>query len=70
MAQKSSQAPQAGKPELMRERTILQRFPVSKSHWRAGVLAGKFPRGIKISERIMMWRAADIDKFLNDLAAV
>lgn len=71
MAQQVNPTSQADTPEFMRERVILKnKFPVSQSHWRAGVKSGKFPAGIKISERITLWRTADIDAFINGLTAV
>ena len=69
MAQQVNPMSQADTPEFMRERTILQqKFPVSTTHWRAGVKSGKFPKGIKISERVTIWRTADIDAFIKSLA--
>lgn len=56
---------------FLREKQILaSKFPVSRSHWRAGCKKGIYPAGIRISERITLWLASDIDKFLNDVAAV
>jgi predicted DNA-binding transcriptional regulator AlpA len=44
---------------------VLYFFPVSKSTWWAGVKAGKYPAGIKLSERVTAWRAEDINRLLN-----
>jgi len=35
-------------------------IPVSRSHWWEGIKQGKFPRGIKLSERCTVWRVEDI----------
>jgi len=34
--------------------------PVSRSNWWAGVRAGRYPAGRKLSERITVWDAAQI----------
>lgn len=33
---------------------------VSKSTWRSGVKDGRFPRPVKLGERITVWRVKDI----------
>lgn len=35
-------------------------IPVGKSTWWAGVKDGRFPRPVKLGERITVWRAEDI----------
>ena len=35
-------------------------IPVSKSTWWAGVKDGRFPKPVKLGERITVWRAEDI----------
>jgi len=37
---------------------------VSRSYWWAGVKAGRFPPGIKLSARVTVWRASDIDALI------
>jgi prophage regulatory protein len=39
---------------------VLRVFPVSKSHWWAGVKAHKYPQPVKLSAKISAWRAEDI----------
>lgn len=39
---------------------ILYYFPVSKSTWWAGIKAGIYPAGVKLSARTTAWRAEDI----------
>ena len=39
---------------------VLHHFPVSKSTWWAGIKAGKYPQGIKLSSRVTAWRNSDI----------
>jgi len=45
---------------LLRVKQVLRFVPVSRSHWWAGVKAGKFPKPMKLSERVTVWRASDI----------
>ena len=35
-------------------------IPISKSAWWAGVSDGRFPKSIKLSERVTVWRVEDI----------
>jgi prophage regulatory protein len=39
---------------------VLKVIPVSKSTWWAGVKDGRFPKGVKLSEKITAWRVEDI----------
>ena len=52
---------------FMRLKQILKLFPVSASHWWAGVEAGRYPKPVKLSEGITAWPVGDIqalfDKF-------
>ena len=41
---------------------VLERIPVSKSTWWAGVRKGLFPRPVKLTERTTAWLESDIDK--------
>ncbi len=42
-------------------------IPVSKSTWWEGVKTGRFPKGIKLGERITVWAVEDIRKYINDI---
>lgn len=35
-------------------------IPVGKSTWWAGIQSGRFPKGVKISQRTTAWRVEDI----------
>jgi len=35
-------------------------YPVSKSTWFEGIKSGRFPAGVKLSERCTAWRVSDI----------
>lgn len=43
---------------------VLQLIPVSKSTWWAGVKTGRFPKPVKLGERITAWRTEDIQAFI------
>ena len=42
-------------------------IPVSRSHWFAGVADGRFPKGIKLSERVIVWRGEDLSALLSSI---
>jgi prophage regulatory protein len=44
-------------------------FPISKSTWWQGVKDGRFPKGVKLSERVTAWKAEDIRALINRLDA-
>ena len=50
---------------LLRLPEVLERIPVSKSTWWAGIRQGRFPKGVKLSPRTTVWREADIDALCN-----
>lgn len=52
---------------LLRLPKVLQRFPVSRSDWYAGVRTGKYPTPVKLSERSVAWRTSDIDALIDSL---
>lgn len=70
MAEKTTQANQLPATGLLRLSQIIGRpkavppipgfIPVSKSCWWAGVKSGRFPKPVKLSERVTAWRAEDI----------
>lgn len=43
-------------------------IPVSKSTWWAGVKDGRFPKPVKLGERITVWRVEDIRELLDKRA--
>jgi prophage regulatory protein len=52
---------------LWRLPKVLEHFPVSRAHWWAGCASGKFPKGIKVSDRVTVWRASDIHNLIASL---
>lgn len=51
--------------KLVRLPDILSALQISRSTWRRGIIAGKFPEGIVLSERVVAWRASDINNLIN-----
>jgi prophage regulatory protein len=41
---------------------VLERIPVSKSTWWAGIRKGIFPQPIKLSPRVTVWLEEDVEK--------
>jgi predicted DNA-binding transcriptional regulator AlpA len=52
---------------LLRLDQVLNLVPVSKSTWWAGCAEGKFPKPIKLTPRITVWRSSDINKFIQEI---
>lgn len=51
---------------LLRLPEVLARVPISRSSWWEGCRAGRFPQPIKIGPRTTVWRAEDIDAFIEE----
>ncbi len=49
----------------LRLKQVLTFIPVSASTWWTGVKDGRFPKSIKLSDRITVWRAEDIRAYIN-----
>lgn len=49
---------------------VLKLYPVSKSTWWAGVKAGRFPQGYKLSDRVTAWKTEDIIELIEQGGAV
>jgi len=52
---------------LLRLNQVLEKVPVSRSGWWAGVAAGNYPAPIKLSSRVTVWLEQDIDDFIDRL---
>ena len=52
---------------LLRLPQVLARVPVARSTWWDGVKTGKFPRPVKLGQRITCWRQSDIDLLVERL---
>lgn len=47
---------------------VLERIPVSKSTWWAGIRAGRFPAPVKLSARASGWNEKIIDELCANLS--
>ena len=54
--------------QLLRLPQVLERFPVGKSKWWAGVKLGDYPQPIRLGSRCTMWRAEDIDQLIEEVS--
>ncbi|OPY81950.1 MAG: Prophage CP4-57 regulatory protein (AlpA) [Smithella sp. PtaU1.Bin162] len=54
------------KTGLLRIKQVLRFVPVSRSSWWAGVKSGRYPKPLKLSERVTVWRAADIHQLVEE----
>lgn len=45
---------------------VLALFPISRSSWYAGIKSGIYPSGYKLGIRTTAWKAADIEKLLEN----
>ena len=50
---------------FMRLPAVLAVIPVSKSTWWAGVKSGRYPKPVKLGERITAWRVEDIHTLIE-----
>ena len=46
---------------------IQPRIPVSRATWYAGIKAGKYPKPIRLSEGVSVWRTRDIDALCQQI---
>ena len=52
---------------LYRLPAVLNRIPISRSSWFAGIQCGRYPRGLCLGPRTTVWRSDDIDRLIQDL---
>jgi prophage regulatory protein len=61
-------APAASRGErLLRLPAVLDRVPVSRSTWYAGIASGKFPAPVKLGERVAAWRESEVNALIDGL---
>jgi len=51
---------------LIKISQVLERVPVARSTWWAGVKSGKFPRPIKLGARTTVWRSSEIQQLMEE----
>ena len=52
---------------LLRLPEVLNRIPVSKSTWWAGVASGRFPKAVRLGPRSTAWLEDDVDRLIREL---
>lgn len=67
MNRTSSNHDDTASSELWKLPTVLCKFPVSRSHWLAGVKAGRYPAPVRLSARSVAWRAAQVQCLIDSL---
>lgn len=46
---------------------VQAKIPVSRATWYAGIKSGKYPKPIRLSEGVSVWRVADIDALCHQI---
>jgi prophage regulatory protein len=69
---RASEAPSDGPSDvrLYRLSDVLDRIPISRSSWFAGIQAGRYPRGYRLGSRITVWRSDDIDRLIEQCTSL
>ena len=62
MDTKNISLPETG---FVRLPVILKIFPIGKSTWWQGVKDGKYPKPVKLSDRITAWKVEDIKSLID-----
>ena len=57
---------QASPTRLIRLPEVLRRVPLSRTRIYELVNDGRFPRPIKLSERAVAWRSADVEQWIAE----
>lgn len=57
-------------PHFLRERQVLLYFPVSRAELWNRVRDGRFPKPLKLSPKVAVWKSHDILQFLQDTGCV
>ncbi len=52
---------------FLRLNDVLRIIPVSKTTWYNGIRSGRFPKGIRLSQNIVVWRVEDIKNLVRQL---
>ncbi len=55
---------------LIRIDEVLRRLPVSRAGFYAGIRSGRYPKPVRIGERIAAWRESEISALINSLKPV
>lgn len=61
------EAPTLPATGFVRVKDVLKFIPVSRSGWFEGVKTGRYPKPVKLSERVTAWKAEDIHELIRRL---
>lgn len=50
---------------LLRLHDVLNRVPLARSTWYAGIAAGIYPKPVRIGPRAVAWKESDIDQIVD-----
>lgn len=53
------------KTQKVVKEAITPLIPVCKATWYSGMKSGKYPAGIRVSDRVVMWRLSDVMAIVN-----
>ena len=62
-----SHPPKLQESALLRLPAVLSKYPVSRSHWLAGVKSGRYPAPVRLSDRCVAWKASAIQALIDSL---
>ena len=62
-----TQGSSASNIRLYRLPQVLDRIPVSRSSWFAGIQSGRYPKGYSLGMRTTVWRSDEIDQIVTSL---
>jgi len=68
MSRQDSSVPVLPQSGFLRLNQVLKFFPICQSGWYQGVKEGRFPRPVKLSERVSAYRVEDIKRLLEHYA--
>ncbi len=66
----NAEGSRASNVRLYRLPQVLERIPVSRSSWFAGIQIGRYPRGLHLGARTTVWRSDDIDELIASITKV
>lgn len=54
---------------FLRQKQVLKLIPISPAAWWRGIQDGRYPKGHKLSPKVTVWKAADIQEVIDRLGA-
>lgn len=63
----NAEGSRASNVRLYRLPQVLERIPVSRSSWFAGIQTGRYPKGYCLGLRTTVWRSDEIDQLVTSL---